>query len=38
MKMDLLEMEWVGMDWIGLVYDRYRWRTLANSVMNLPLA
>jgi hypothetical protein len=22
-------------DWIGLVQDRYRWRALVNSVMNL---
>jgi hypothetical protein len=22
-------------DWIGLAQDRYRWRTLVNSVMNL---
>jgi hypothetical protein len=23
------------MDWIGLAQDRYRWRALVNSVMNL---
>jgi hypothetical protein len=25
----------VGQDWIGLAQDRYRWRALVNSVMNL---
>jgi hypothetical protein len=24
-----------GLDWIGLAQDRYRWRALVNSVMNL---
>jgi hypothetical protein len=28
-------MESVEVDWIGLAQDRYRWRTLVNSVMNL---
>jgi hypothetical protein len=31
-KMDLLE---IVVDWIGLAQDRYRWRALVNSVMNL---
>jgi hypothetical protein len=29
---------WIGLnvvDWIGLAQDRYNWRTLVNSVMNL---
>jgi hypothetical protein len=34
-KMDLLEIGVSVMDWIGLDQDRYRWRCLANSVMNL---
>jgi hypothetical protein len=34
-KMDLLEMGVSFVDWIGLVQDRYRWRALVNSVMNL---
>jgi hypothetical protein len=34
-KMDLLEIRWGGVDWIGLTQDRYRWRALVNSVMNL---
>jgi hypothetical protein len=34
-KMDLLEIELSVVDWIGLAEDRYRWRALVNSVMNL---
>jgi predicted small integral membrane protein len=34
-KMDLLETEFNVMGWIGLAQDRYRWRALVNSVMNL---
>jgi hypothetical protein len=35
MKMDLLEIGLSVVDWIGLTQDRYRWRALVNSVMNL---
>jgi hypothetical protein len=34
-KMDLLEIRFNVVDWIGLAKDRYRWRALVNSVMNL---
>jgi hypothetical protein len=34
-KIDLLEIEFSVVDWIGLDQDMYRWRALANSVMNL---
>jgi hypothetical protein len=34
-KMDLLEIGLSVVDWIGLGQDRYRWRTLVNSVMKL---
>jgi hypothetical protein len=34
-KMDLLEIVLSVVDWIGLAQDRYRWRALVNSVMNL---
>jgi hypothetical protein len=27
-KMDLLEIGWGGVDWIGLAQDRNRWRVL----------
>jgi hypothetical protein len=32
---DLLEMGESVVDWIGLAQNRYRWRALVNSVMNL---
>jgi hypothetical protein len=34
-KKDLLEIGVNVVDWIGLAQDRYRWRALVNSVMNL---
>jgi hypothetical protein len=34
-RMDLGEMEWGDLDWIGLAQDRNRWRALVNSVSNL---
>jgi hypothetical protein len=34
-KMDLLEIGWGGVDWIGLAQDRDMWKALVNAVMNL---
>jgi hypothetical protein len=34
-RMDLLEVGWGGVNWIGLAQDRDRWRVLMNSVLNL---
>jgi hypothetical protein len=34
-RMDLGEVGWGDVDWIGLAQDRNRWRALVNSVMNL---
>jgi hypothetical protein len=34
-KMDLLEIGLNVVYWTGLAQDRYRWRALVNSVMNL---
>jgi hypothetical protein len=34
-KMGLLEIGFSVVDWIGLAQDRYRWRALVNTVMNL---
>jgi hypothetical protein len=34
-KKDLLEIGVSVVDWIGLAQDRYSWRALVNSVMNL---
>jgi hypothetical protein len=33
--MDLGEMGWDDVDWIGLAKDRNRWRALVNSVLSL---
>jgi hypothetical protein len=35
--MDLLEIGLGVVDWIGLTQDRYRWRALMNTVMNLQV-
>jgi hypothetical protein len=34
-KMELLKIGLSVVDWIGVAQDRYRWRALVNSVMNL---
>jgi hypothetical protein len=34
-KMDLFEIGWSVVDWIGVAQDRYRWRALVNVVLNL---
>jgi hypothetical protein len=34
-RMDLGEVGWDDVDWIGLVQDRNRWRAVVNSVLNL---
>jgi hypothetical protein len=36
-KMDLGEVVWDDVDWIGLAEDRKRWRALVNSVLNFPV-
>jgi hypothetical protein len=35
--MNLLEIGWGGVDWIGLAQDLYRLRALVNVVMNLQV-
>jgi hypothetical protein len=37
-RMDLGEVGWDDVDWIGLAQDRDRWRALVNVVMNLRVA
>jgi hypothetical protein len=37
-KMDLGEIIWGGVDWIGLAQDADKWRALVNSVMNLRVS
>jgi hypothetical protein len=34
-EMDLLELGWGGVDWLGVAQDRDKWRALVNAVMNL---
>jgi hypothetical protein len=34
-RMDLGEVGWSDVDWIGLAQDRNRWRAVVNSVLNL---
>jgi hypothetical protein len=33
--MDLVDIGWGGVDWIGLALDRDKWRPFVNTVMNL---
>jgi hypothetical protein len=33
-RMDLGEIRWSAVDWIGLAKDRNRWRALVNVVIN----
>jgi hypothetical protein len=33
-KMDLLEIGWGGVDWIGLAQDRDKWRALVTKSTN----
>jgi hypothetical protein len=37
-RMDLGEVGWGDVGWIGLAQDRKRWRTLVNSVLNLRVS
>jgi hypothetical protein len=37
LKMDLREIGCGDMDWIDLAQDRYQWRALVNTVMNLQV-
>jgi hypothetical protein len=34
-RVDLVEVRWGDVDWIGLAQDRDRWIALMNSVLNL---
>jgi hypothetical protein len=34
-KMDLLEIGWGSVDWIGLAQDRDKWRALVSAVLSL---
>jgi hypothetical protein len=36
-RMDLREVGWGDVDWIGLAKDRNRWRALVNSALNLRI-
>jgi hypothetical protein len=34
-RMDLVEVGWDDVDWIGLAQDRDRWRAFVNSILNI---
>jgi hypothetical protein len=36
-KMDLREIGWDDVDWIGVTQDRDQWRALVNTVLNLRI-
>jgi hypothetical protein len=36
--MDLVEIVWGDVNWIGLAQDRDRWRALENSVLSLQVS
>jgi hypothetical protein len=36
-RMELGEVGWGDVDWVGLAQDRNRWRALVNSVLNLQV-
>jgi hypothetical protein len=35
--MDLREIGWEGVDWMHLAQDRYQWRAVVNTVMNIQV-
>jgi hypothetical protein len=37
-RMDLVEVRWGDVDWIGLDQDRDKWRVLVNSVLDLRVS
>jgi hypothetical protein len=36
-KMDLGEIEWDGVDWIDVAYDKDHWRAFVDMVINLQV-
>jgi hypothetical protein len=36
-KMDLIEIEWGGMEWVHLAQDRYQWMVHVNTVINIQV-
>jgi hypothetical protein len=34
-KINLMKIEWDGVDWIDVAQDRYQWRAVVNTVLNL---
>jgi hypothetical protein len=37
-RMELVEVGWGDVDWIGLAQDRDRWRALVNLVLNFRVS
>jgi hypothetical protein len=36
-KMELENVEWEGMDWIGVAQDTERWQAVVNEAMNFQI-
>jgi hypothetical protein len=36
-KMDLVDIGWGDVDWIGVAQDRDKWSALVNAVLNLQV-
>jgi hypothetical protein len=36
-NINLREMRWDGVDWMDMAQDRYQWRALVNTVLNLQV-
>jgi hypothetical protein len=36
-KIELKEISWEGVDWIGLAHVRHKWRAVVNTAMNIQI-
>jgi hypothetical protein len=35
--MDIIDIGWLGVDWMQLAQDRDQWQALVNTIMNLQI-